>query len=212
MIGAVMTCPQREHSWPVVVSRWPGWPLVIDDGCGIVENFCRAMERAAETAANGWAVMAQDDVEPIAGLAEGLPRVLASAPSDASCVAFFSLGRTRDAEEVAAGIRWRKRRRRELLWVMLLAMRSEVVRDATAGVRRVGLSKTDDRVGIGKTDDGDLRRWLDASGTIAYTHLPSLVQHVGKVSVLGHGWTIGGRSREAPTFPVGRHLDDVCPP
>lgn len=199
MQGAVMTCPQRADTWPDVRERFPGWALVADSGVGVPENFCRTLERAADVQSFGWAVMAQDDVAPLPGLVDGLAGWLGQVPADAELISGFSLGWKRDPRDVHAGVRWRKRRKRELLWVMLLAVRVKLVDAVVAGVR----------AGTGPHDDERLSKWLDATGRVAYVHLPSVVQHIGRVSVMGKGWTIGGRPRQSPTYPEGKTLRDV---
>lgn len=199
MIGAVMTCFQRADTWPAVRTAFPGWSLVVDDGGGVPENFARTIERAADVATGAWAVMVQDDVAPLPGLVDGLDAWFDHAPPDAGLVSGFSLGWKRDPRDVAAGVRWRKRRKRELLWVMLLGVRVELVTEAATGVR----------AGEGPHDDERLSKWIDAAGHVAYVHLPSLVQHVGRVSVMGKGWTIGGRPRQSPTYPDGKTFSEV---
>lgn len=188
MRGAVMTCPQREALWPAVDARFPNWPLVVDDGRGLVECFCRTLEHAAGMGSE-WAVMVQDDVEPCAAVPECLSDILAEVPGGA-VLSGFSMGWKRDPADLARGMRWRRRRRGELLWVMLLAVPVGMVPALVAGVR----------AGAGPHDDERLSRWLDESGTPAYTHLPSLVQHVGQQSVTRKGWTIGGHPRQSPTW------------
>lgn len=187
MVGAVMSCPPRACPWFV------GWPRVQDDGCGLVENFCRALEEAAQHAHEGWVVMAQDDVEPAPGLEDELPRLLSNAPCPV--VSGFSMSRVRDPRTLAQGKRWRRRRRGELLYVLLLAVRADLVPSMVAGVR----------AGAGPHDDERLSQWLDAEGVAACTALPNWVQHRGRQSLTGKGWTIGGHPRVSPTFVEGQH-------
>lgn len=191
MTGAIMTCPQRQHLWPGLLEAWPGWSLCVDGGWGVPENFCRSLELAREVAAGEWALMIQDDIVPRQGLPAELAEWLSDVPADAAMAAGFSLGWTRDPRDVARGVKWRRRKRGELLWIMILAVRTGAVAEVVAGVRsQGGLVSADDR----------LRRWLDTTTVQSYTHLPSVVQHVGERSVMSHGWTIGGRPRQSPTF------------
>lgn len=194
MIGAMMTCPPRVSPW------FPSWPRVVDDGCGMAENFCRTIERAAEVGSHGWAVMVQDDMEPLEGLEDELPRLLASAPC--SLVSGFSLRYARDPKELAAGVRWRIRRKRELLLVAFLAVRQELAPALVAGVR----------AGVGPHDDERMTNWLDSEGIQSATHLPSIVQHRGVKSITKKGWAIGGHPRIGVTFPEGLHARDLPSP
>jgi hypothetical protein len=201
MRGAVMTCPQRAQAWPQVRAWWPGWDLHVDPGVGVVENFALTLERAcdiAETEGQPWALLVQDDVEPCTGLAEDAGTLLALAPTDAVAVSGFSTAPS-DVALCARGERWRRKRWRSLLWVMFLAVRVDLAREAAAGVR----------AGAGPHDDQRLSRWLDATKHPAYTHVPSVVQHRGVESVLGHRWLAFGRPRVSPTFRDGVSLPDL---
>lgn len=201
MRGAVMTCEQRSRAWPQVQAWWPGWELHVDPGVGVVENFALTLElagRIAKREGQAWALLAQDDVEPLPGLAEDAEPLLRTAPPDAVALSGFSTAGS-DVALAANGPAWRRKRSRSLLWVMFLAVRVDVVEAACAGVR----------AGRGPHDDQRLSRWLDATRLPAYTHVPSVVQHRGVDSVLGHRWLAFGRPRVSRTFPEGGTLSDV---
>jgi hypothetical protein len=189
--------------------RWfPSWPRIVDDGRGLTENFCTTLLRASREGTK-WTVLAQDDVEPCAGLEDGLDALLATAPTPV--VAAFSLAPKRDAVFLARGQRWRMRRRGELLWVMLLAVRTSLVSGLVAGVR--SMPRPADARGAKHAKAGcdeRLSRWLDSNDVAAATHLPNLVQHRGDISLVGHGWTIGGRPRISPTFIDGATMTELC--
>lgn len=194
--GAVMTHPNRAND-----QRWFGaWPRVVDDGRGLTRNFCATLEHAGADGAE-WAVLAQDDVEPCVGLEGLLGGILVTVPREVDVAAFFSMGRVRDPRDCAAGVRWRARRRGELLWVMLLAVRQPLVAALVAGVAWQG--RPADAAGGHHAHAGcdeRLSLWMDAHGVRAATHIPNLVQHRGEASIIGHGWSIGGRPRMSPTY------------
>lgn len=187
---------------------FPSWPRVVDDGRGLTRNFCATLRAAAE-AGGEWSVLAQDDVEPCVGLEDGLGRLLAEAP--APVVAGFSLARVIDSRLIEKGIRWRPRKRGELLWVMLLAVRTDLIADLAAGVERQA-RPADARGGRHALAGCDerLSLWLDGAGIQAVTHVPNIVQHRGESSTVGHGWTIGGRPRVSPTYRDGARLAELC--
>lgn len=194
--GIVMTHPSRAHQ-----QNWfHGWPRMVDPGIGLTRNFCEAM-RSAATAGETWSVVAQDDVEPCRGLVSNLGRILGEVPFGFGVVSFFSIGRVRDWNDIRSGVRWRAHRRGELLWILLLAVRTEIAHAVANGVEMQ--RRPADANGCRHTTTGcdeRLSLWLDANGVMSATHLPSLVQHRGERSLAGHGWTIGGRARVSPTY------------
>lgn len=199
-----MTHPARAHD-----RRWfSAWPRVVDDGRGLTRNFCATLRYAASVGAE-WTLLAQDDVEPCRGLDEGLTRWLGEAP--ASVVAAFSMGRVRDAACLARGLHWRRRRRGELIWVMLVAVRTSLVGRIADAVEQT--PRRANHGGVRHQEAGCDERLsivLDAFGLAAVTHLPNLVQHRGKSSLVGHGWTVGGHPRVSPTFQDGATMERLC--
>lgn len=186
--GAVMSCPQRSDTWPELRRRWPGWPIVSDDGAGLVVNFCRTLCTAADAGAS-WSVVAQDDALPTDHLIDDLPNVLSSVPSRGP-ISGYSMGWKADPAAILAGRRWVRKRRGKLLYTVFIAVPTELVDDLVQGIME----------GDGPHDDERLSIWLDRARIPAYTHLPSLVQHAGVVSATGNGWTIMGRPRVSPTW------------
>jgi len=193
--GAVMTHPARASN-----REWfPSWPRVCDDGRGLSANFCATLKSTIDGAE--WCVLAQDDVEPCIGLEAGLGRLLSEVPSGIDVVSGFSLAPKTDARLMAQGARWRIRKRGELLWVMLVALRRAVA--VSVCEELVDVPRPADKRGgrhLTTGCDERLSIWLDANNVAAATHLPNLVQHRGVQSIAGHGWTIGGRPRQSPTY------------
>jgi hypothetical protein len=203
--GVVMTHPGRAHR-----QNWfHEWPRVVDTGVGLTRNFCAAL-RCSANAGSEWSMVAQDDVEPCGELEIHLCRVLGDIPDGIDVVSFFSIGRVRDLRDVQEGMRWRKRRKGELLWILLVGVRTRLAYDVADGVERQ--SRPADYNGgrhLTTGCDERLSLWLDANGVKSATHLPSLVQHRGESSLAGHGWTIGGRPRQSPTYRDA-HVSELC--
>lgn len=196
LIPVIPTHPLRRERWPEIRTTWPGAQFHVEDGSGLVETSCRALLGAPS---GGWVLYIQDDVVVVPELPSAIGALLDQAPNGSTALSFASMGWTRDPRDVASGVRWRKRRRGELLWVWMLALRSEHVADAVVSIRRQS-ADAPPRLRCTQFDER-LSKWLDATHRTAYTHLPSLAQHVGRESLAGHGWTIAGRPRQSPTYP-----------
>ena len=196
MIGAVMTCKQRDHMRPDIERRWPGWLINVDEVGDLAGNFCKTLrlaKAAADKAGQRWVLLAQDDVEPMPGLFEHMEQWLNSAPDSAQVLAGFSANHVRDAKNVArfGGQHWRKRNKSDLMWVLLLAVRVDAFDDAIAFL--------EDHES--KHDDERLMAWMNSRPHIdAYIHVPSVVQHVGVVSATGKPWVMFRRERKSLTF------------
>ncbi len=202
-LGAVMTHPMRSSMGRYHRRWWPGWTRVVDDGCGLIENFCRTLkeaERLAKANNQSWLVEVNDDARPIPLLTKALPFILSHAPTP--IVSFISFRYRADANSLEKGERFRIRRQGELIYTLAMAVNLEGVSiDEAVEAILAGESKHDD-VRFGE--------YVDSQSLGVSTHVPSLVQHhCFRESLLGNPATIMGRDRTAVTFPEGLNIKEV---
>ena len=200
--GSIMAHPMRRSSIRFHRRWWPGWERVEDDGRGVIENLCESLLKALEIAYvhdQEWAVMAQDDAKPVPDLLHYLHEPLARCPT--SVASFYSCRPKVDPRLLEKGERWYVHpTRKEGPYIVLFAMRRELVNDAVAGIRSVLAEPYADRC---------LQTWLQRMSIPSATHIPNLAQHIGRVSVRGNPWKVMGIPRVSPTFPEGLDMRAV---
>ena len=202
-VGAIMTHPLRTSLERYHRRWWPGWTRVMDDGCGLVENFCRTLEAARDLAQDSgqpWAMMVNDDARPVPHLVRALPFILSQCPTHV--VSFISFRYRKDVQSLEKGERFRIRRPGELIYTIAMAFDLRVlhVEEAVAHIRAGG----------SKHDDVRFAAFVDAKELTVSTHIPSLVEHVrSEQSLLGNPPTIMGHPRTGVTFPDGLNIKEV---
>jgi hypothetical protein len=172
----------------------------VDEDDDLVGNSLAAL---AVMAANPdeWLLYAQDDIEVAPDLSQQWDMLLAHAPRDATALALFQ----RSPRAEVSRPSWEPLLEDRLLWVQAVLLRTamlpEMIRfitDETAlapvALRRCGF---DDR----------LTRFVRAHGR-AYTHVPSLVQHMDLPSVSGKA-VVPGYPRTSGTFDPARRVADL---
>lgn len=184
---------------------WPGWTRVMDDGCGLVENFCRTLEAANQAIIDhpqAWGFVVNDDMRPVPGLARALPRILSHAPTP--LVSFFSFRYKADVASLEKGERFRPRKPGDLIYTSALAFDPMGLDlDIPEIVALI-------RAGEGKHDDSRFTQVIDDYNIPLSTHIPCLVQHTHPAdSLVGNPATIMGRDRTTETFPEGMTIMEV---
>jgi len=204
-IGAVQTHPMRSSMERYHRRWWPGWTRVVDDGCGLVENFCRTLEAAHQAVIDrpqAWGFIVNDDMRPVPGLVKALPYILRQSPTP--LVSFFSFRYVADTRCLERGERFRIRKPGELIYTSALAFDS-------CGLD-LGIDEIVERVRAsrGKHDDAIFTELVDAYNMQVSTHIPCLVQHTHPAdSLVGNPPTIMGRDRTTETFPEGLNIKEV---
>ncbi|KKW45609.1 MAG: hypothetical protein UY96_C0017G0010 [Parcubacteria group bacterium GW2011_GWB1_56_8] len=175
---AITTHPSRESRWEGIRENFPNCEFVIDSDFGVTDNTLRTFALASADPIEGWAVRFEDDIEPVADLADALPAILRQAPSDAKILSLYSGYEAvwrRDRWAAEHGIRWRRwTRPLDELPGPALFVKVDIAGQAIEAVR-VAAIEAGPRYGKGW--DHLLGQWAASKGYIAYFHVPSLVQH-----------------------------------
>lgn len=164
-----------------------GAVVCLDDGShGADRNHLRAWD-ATSTLSSDWAVVLEDDAQPVAGFVEQAEQALRNAPEP---VVSFYLGQTRPRrwqEDIGTAIAYAERRQAH--WIT-----TTHVLHAVAVAIRVELR--DDWLAFAHTNplpiDERLTAWcLARDHKVAYS-LPSLVDHADGPTLVEHKSTAGG--------------------
>ena len=195
----ITTVPERARYWPALRHHMPGCVLHgADERIPLPENTVAALKAGLAAPHDGWVWLAQDDIALADGLHAELPRIAATAPEDAGLISLYSW-RERDPELLAErGPHWRRRARQEWVYMVLCAVRADLVVllcDAITAEADEGCT----------SQDGPVMRWFNRQPKgpgrrRCYMALPNLTQHIGQQSTFGTGWRIFGRTRQSPTF------------
>lgn len=177
---AVVTCHQRLIMGTKLARRIDAELLQVDDGRGPTRNHLAAWRWLTNLTAADWAVILEDDAQPVPGFRAQLGQALAVAPTD---VVSLYLGRGRPetpqpaiangiARATAADAHWLTGRK---VWHAVgLAIRTPLVPAMIDAVEQTPYLPMDNAVS----------RWAAAAGQrVAYTW-PSLVNHADVARVV----------------------------
>lgn len=171
----------------------------MDHGLGIHENSLRALTMLYEYCEEegkevGFKI--EDDLVPCKSFSENIGEIVDNMPEDCGALTVFS-NKKEDKEFMESEGGGFDKRTNEIC-IPAGFYRVEILCQIIEGIQ----SYIDEGEEEENEWDSVVRSVLKSHDHYSkYVFVPSMVQHVGKESLHGHGWNVGGVERESRTFP-----------